>query len=222
MNATLHRKLFTTLACLFFLMGWAHTAQAHPHVWVDVVTDLLFDKKGRLTGLKHSWVFDESYSVLAVQGLDRNKDHKYSANELKPLLDRSINSLKDWEYFSYIEINNRNVPWASISDTNISYEKDKVHINFTLLIGSPVDTSREKVRFTVYDRSFYNLMSFTEEDPIWLGKHAPDSCSFIIEPAKRGDRETAYIEDDYIATLGDSINVGAQFAEWATLECAGQ
>ena len=57
-------------------------AQAHPHVWVDAAAEMLFDDKGRIAAIRHHWRFDEGFSAYALQGLDTDRDGKYSAEEL--------------------------------------------------------------------------------------------------------------------------------------------
>ena len=217
-----------SLPSLFALIGVAALfalsstpLRAHPHVWIDAVSDILFNKDGHMIGLKQSWVFDESYSVLAVQGLDKNRDGKLSRKELAVLLKQSISSLKGWDYFSYVQVNGRNMALQKMRHPHISYKNDKVHISFRLYLDSPVDARRNRISFSVYDRSFYNLLSYVEKDPVWLGKFAPQSCSFSIMPARRGDRDTATINDNYIDSLGENVNYGAQFAEWVELDCKG-
>src|SRR5215510_2431854 len=62
----------------------AGPAAAHPHVWITVETMLLYDK-GTFTGLRHKWTFDQYYTAMAIEGLDKNKDGKYDREELAEL-----------------------------------------------------------------------------------------------------------------------------------------
>ena len=220
-NSPFNKGLFGLAAALAFFSG-QQRASAHPHVWIDVVTDVLFTKDGKVIGLKHSWTFDESYSVLAVQGLDKDKNRKLSAQELAPLLRKSLASLKDWNYFSHIKINGRSAALKKLRNPTIGYNKGQIVMGFELLMDKPADTAREDVRLTVYDRSFYNLLSFADKDPIWLGRNAPDSCGFIIEPSQKGNSENTEVADSYIESLGKDVNYGAQFAEWVKLDCRPQ
>lgn len=213
------RHVLAGLAVPLLLAVQCLAASAHPHVWIDVVNDILFTPQGLMHGIKQSWTFDESYSVLTLQGLDTDKDRKYSAGELAPFVKEALASLKNWDYFSYVQVNGRNEPFVKLQNASARVEKDKVVLEFELLMAQPVDTGSNDIRFTVYDRSFYNLLSYAEEDPIWLGQYAPDDCGFEISPAKKGDREATVIDDDYVASLGDAVNVGADYAEWARLDC---
>ena len=50
------------------------------------------------------WTFDEFYTAMALQGLDTDGDGKYSAEELKPLAEVNVNSLKEFDYFTYLHL----------------------------------------------------------------------------------------------------------------------
>lgn len=59
-------------------------AIAHPHVWIDMRSDVVFNEDGLITGLNLSWSFDDGYTQMALDGLDANGDGVYSQDELTP------------------------------------------------------------------------------------------------------------------------------------------
>ena len=77
----------------------AGPTQAHPHVWVNVHTTVLYDN-GTISGFRHAWTFDEYYSAMAIEGLDTDKDGKYSREELAELAKVNIEGLKEFGYFT--------------------------------------------------------------------------------------------------------------------------
>jgi ABC-type uncharacterized transport system substrate-binding protein len=80
--------------------GFAEAAIAHPHVWATVRSEIVFGADHRITGIRHHWTFDEFYTAMAVQGLDANGDGVYSKEELQPLAQVNVESLKDFDYFT--------------------------------------------------------------------------------------------------------------------------
>ena len=58
--------LFAALAALII----AAPAQAHPHVWVTMRTELVYAPDGTITGIRHAWSFDDMFSTFATQGLE--------------------------------------------------------------------------------------------------------------------------------------------------------
>jgi len=81
------------------LLG-ASSAGAHPHVWVTMHTTVLYEH-GSIVGLRHDWTFDQYYTEMAIEGLDKNKDGKYSREELAELAKINVEALKEFAYFTY-------------------------------------------------------------------------------------------------------------------------
>ena len=88
-------------------------AEAHPHVFVDAKTELVFDQTGRMEAIRNIWQFDEAFSAYAVEGLDADSDGKLSDAELKPLADVNVKSLKEFELGSVGPIDLRSESAAS-------------------------------------------------------------------------------------------------------------
>jgi ABC-type uncharacterized transport system substrate-binding protein len=53
-------RLVAVLGVLLFISG---TASAHPHVWVTVKSTVLFGPDGSAIGVRHTWAFDDMYSM---------------------------------------------------------------------------------------------------------------------------------------------------------------
>ena len=48
----------------------ASAARAHPHVYVTMKSEIVYDGEGRMTGIRHHWTFDDMFSSYATQGLE--------------------------------------------------------------------------------------------------------------------------------------------------------
>src|SRR5262245_63252356 len=83
-------------------LALAAIAHAHPHVWVTMRTDLVYAPDGRVTGIRHAWAFDDMFSAFAIQGLDSKEKGKFTREELAPLAKVNVESLKEFDYFSYL------------------------------------------------------------------------------------------------------------------------
>ena len=77
-------------------------ALAHPHVWTDMRSTLMVNGDNLITGISVEWTFDEGYSGFALEGLDLNKDGTYDAEEIRPLTEENIGSLKESVYFGFL------------------------------------------------------------------------------------------------------------------------
>src|SRR5678816_3919749 len=70
------------LALASALLVVPSSVPAHPHVWATVRSEIVLGPNHQITGIRHSWTFDEFYTAMAVEGLDTNKDGIYSKEEL--------------------------------------------------------------------------------------------------------------------------------------------
>ena len=48
----------------------AAKAQAHPHVWIEMQSDVVFTDDGLIKGVDLEWTFDDAYTQMALDGLD--------------------------------------------------------------------------------------------------------------------------------------------------------
>ena len=60
-------------SALFLLIALCHalilpgSASAHPHVWVQVTSQIVYDSEGKAAAVRHAWKFDDMYSAFAVE-----------------------------------------------------------------------------------------------------------------------------------------------------------
>src|SRR5438132_1305255 len=88
------------LAILGSLILIGSPAAAHPHVWVVLKSQLIYDKAGLVTGVRHVWTFDDVYSAFLIQGLRAKRKGSFTREELASIAKENIDSLKDDDYFT--------------------------------------------------------------------------------------------------------------------------
>ena len=69
---------------------------------------------------EHHWRFDEGFSAYALQGLDTDRDGKYSADELAPLARENVELLKDFDFFTSLSVGDYQAGFADADATIIS------------------------------------------------------------------------------------------------------
>ena len=89
------------LLAAFVTLVVAAPAWAHPHVWVTMHTELVYAPDGKITGIRHAWSFDDMFSTFATQGLESKEKGKFTREELAPLAKVNVESLKEFDYFTY-------------------------------------------------------------------------------------------------------------------------
>ena len=102
------RPLALGLATGLLALGFAATAaHAHPHVYVTMKSEIVYDAEGRMTGIRHHWTFDDMFSSYATQGLESKEKGKFSREELQPLAEVNVTSLKEFDFFTQGKLNGK-------------------------------------------------------------------------------------------------------------------
>ncbi|ODA66234.1 hypothetical protein A7A08_02881 [Methyloligella halotolerans] len=211
------RKRLLGAAAMLCALMLPTAASAHPHVWASVQSELVFDKDGKLEAIRHRWTFDQFYSAMAIQGLDTDGDGKYSAEELKPLAEINVQSLNEYDYFTFVSLKGDAVPLSDPIDYWVEEKDGIVVLNFTLPLKAALAAGSEEVKVEVYDPTFFVAFSFADEDPLKMAG-APTGCEANLKTPLT-DPDSEALTEAFFSQLGPDSNVGSQFAQSAVLSC---
>lgn len=192
-------------------------AAAHPHVWISVETTLLYDK-GAFVGLRHKWTFDQYYTAMAIEGLDKNKDGKYDREELAELAKVNIDGLKEFAYFTTASVAGRQLKLETASDYWLEYTNSLLSLNFTLPFAEPVPVQSKGLSFAVQDPTFFIAFDLAKTDPAKLGPGAPPACKLKIGAGK-GEEGAAALNDAFAKQFGALAAAGG--AQAISVDCPG-
>ena len=215
----------STAAALFAvpLVLGAPPAQAHPHVWVNAESTVVYTDS-RITGLKHKWTFDEMYSTMAVDGLDTNKDGVYSREELADLAKVNMEGLKEFGYFTYAKLGTADL---KLKDPTKDYwlEVDKqgaLSLFFTVELGEPVLAEAPGFAFSVADPSFFIAFELAKDEPVKLAG-APAGCKVTIGIPEKDAEELKRLNEAFGGQLtagNANAGTGMGYAKSAFVSCA--
>ena len=201
----------------FVVLAVAAPARAHPHVWVTMRTELVYAPDGRITGIRHAWSFDDMFSTFATQGLESKEKGKFTREELAPLAKVNVESLKEFDYFTYATADGKKADLAEPApDYWLDYADEVLTLNFTLPFKTPVKAKELKVE--IYDPTIFVDFSFAKEKPAQL-VGAPKCRLDVVLP-----REMTFAEGKKLSEIpADQPNTtmawGAQFASKLLVHC---
>ena len=116
----------------------AGAAQAHPHVWVTMTSTVVYAPDGTVTGVRHAWTFDDMFSTFATQGLESKQKGVFTREELQPLAEVNVTSLKEYEYFSYAKANGKKTQFTDPVDYHLELKDSLLTLHFTLPLKTPM------------------------------------------------------------------------------------
>jgi ABC-type uncharacterized transport system substrate-binding protein len=209
----LWRGAFALLTGLALTVG---PAAAHPHVWVTMTSEIVYAADGAVTGVRHAWVFDDMFSTFALQGIETKQKGMYTRDELAPLAEVNMTSLKDFEYFTSAKADGKEAPFDEPKDYWLDYKDSVLTLHFTLPFKTPVKTAA--LDLEIYDPTYFVDFSFAKDKPVTL-VGAPAACKLAVakpqEPAAAGVR----LSESFFNQPAASANFGAQFANKLTVKC---
>src|SRR5215468_859668 len=180
------KRFFFSIAVALAAAASATTAaSAHPHVWVTMKSELVFAPDGTLTGVRHAWTFDDMFSAFATQGIESKKKGEFTREELAPLAEVNVTSLKEFDFFTTAKADGKKAAFQQPVDYYLEYKdsenKEKVlTLYFTLPLEKPIKSKNLQV--DIYDPTYFVDFSFAEKDPVAL-KNAPAACKLAVARA---------------------------------------
>src|ERR1700756_5026715 len=124
MNLSL-RRLSSLLLVGAWLLG-STAAHAHPHVWITSTSELIYAPDGSITGIRHAWTFDDMFSTYALQGIESKKKGVYTHEELAPLAQTNVESLKEFAYFTFARADGKKQKFLEPVDYFLEYEAGRL------------------------------------------------------------------------------------------------
>jgi ABC-type uncharacterized transport system substrate-binding protein len=198
-------------------LAFAGIARAHPHVWVTMKSEVLYAPDGTATGVRHAWAFDDMFSAFATQGLESKEKGKFTREELSSLAKVNIESLKEYDYFTYATADGKKADMTDpLPDYWLDFKDSVLTLNFTLPFKTPVKAKELKV--DIYDPTIFVDFSFDKKSPVKLV--GTTQCKLDVQLP----REMTFAEGKKLSEIpadqpNTSMAWGAQFANKILVHC---
>lgn len=189
-------------------------ASAHPHVWVTAASQLVYAPDGSVTGVRHAWTFDDMFSTYALQGLETKTKGVYTREDLAPLAQTNVESLKEYGFFTFAKADGRKQKFTDPVDYYLERKDGALVLHFTLPLKAPVKA--KQLALEIYDPSYFVDFSLVKDDPIKL-VGAPAACTMAVQRPSDGSSAAQKLNEDTF--LNENSNYGAMFANKVTVEC---
>src|SRR5687768_8696457 len=205
-----------TAVCLTLIAAlavWAPPARAHPHVWITSTSELVYGADGAITGIRHSWRFDDMFSTYALQDIQPKTKGVYTREELAPLAQVNVDSLKEFDFFTFAKTAKASPKEAFLDpvDYFLEYKDGALVLNFTLPFKSPVKS--KQLALEIYDPTYFVGFDLAD-DPIKLAG-APANCKTNVQ---RAGKSTQAPLSEKMFESGANANYGAMFSNRITVD----
>ncbi len=217
---TVPRRLILVAAAFAALFAAEKPAAAHPHVWIENRSDLVFDDQGRITAINVEWRFDEMYSQVAVEGLDANGDGIYEATETQALAQENIEALKEYDYFVTATAAGEKIKFGDVTEYGNLFSNGVLTFYFQVPLATPVDPRISETKLAVFDPSYYIAIVLAEKDPIQIIGALPSPCQVAVTKSAAEADNFQYTEDFWNKEANEGM--GNLFAQTVQIQCTPQ
>ena len=205
-------------ACAVLLLSLSVArAQAHPHVWVTLHSEVLYAADGAMTGVRHAWTFDDMFSAYALQGIPHAKKGQYTREELASLAHVNVTSLKEYGYFTYARADGKKLKFSDATDYWLEHTNAALTLHFTLPLKAPA--AAKAMQIEIYDPTIFVDFEFAKDKPALLGG-APSQCLLTVDlPHQPTPAEQLRLSQLDSTPLDAASTYGELFANKILVKC---
>jgi ABC-type uncharacterized transport system substrate-binding protein len=207
----------TCYSCAILLvLSSVNRAEAHPHVWVTFHSEVLYAADGTMTGVRHAWTFDDMFSAYALQGISHAKKGQYTREELAPLAQVNVESLKEYGYFTFARADGKKVKFSDPVDYWLDYKDAALTLHFTLPLKAAA--TAKVMQIEVYDPSIFVDFEFAKDQPV--SRSGAPQCNVTYDlPHQPTPAEQARLSQLDAVPLDPSSTYGEVFANKMLVRC---
>ena len=138
-------------------------ALAHPHVFADARLEIETSADGHIIELRNVWRFDEVFSSSVVMDFDMNSDMQLDADELAQIGDMVTQSLADFDYYTNVTVNGKDVGTSLPETIKVDYQDGQLLMFFALVPETSMQL-KGKIAVGVFDPTMYAALDFINDE----------------------------------------------------------
>ena len=136
---------------------------AHPHVFADARLEIETSADGHIIELRNVWRFDEVFSSSVVMDFDMNSDMQLDADELAQIGDMVTQSLADFDYYTNVTVNGKDVGTSLPETIKVDYQDGQLLMFFALVPETSMQL-KGKIAVGVFDPTMYAALDFINDE----------------------------------------------------------
>jgi ABC-type uncharacterized transport system substrate-binding protein len=194
----------------------ASPVMAHPHAWIDLKMEALFNDKGEIVGLHENWLFDEGYTVFILDGLAKGDKNALSEAGLQNISLKIMHNLQPYAYFTHVFSAKTLQEIAGVEKPSAAMLGRRFDLDFTVKLRHPASASQ--VSYRVFDPTYYIEMLHIDGDNAIRLSGAPAGCKTHLVKASPS-MEAIVRASALDQTQTTDTKLGALFAETMEISC---
>lgn len=199
----------------------AHSANAHPHVFVDGGIDFVFGGSSTLRALELTWLYDEfeTLYILSQLGLNLNEQGDVNEDDRRKLVDALSMWPDDFDGSAHLTLRDQVVSLDWPKNVDADLVDGRLKLTFLRHLSEPLDMRDQRADVAFYESTYFFAFKITNTPKL---KDLDAACSAEIIPFKPEPNDASLLAQ--LAALNreetpQDENVGILFADRIALQC---
>ncbi len=189
---------------------------AHPHMWIDLKSNIIINENNLFSFVQQEWLFGDFSSAIIID--DINKNSKGFEFGLKEEISKIFNHLYEYNYFTSIKIENKEVKIGKVKNFTAAIHGTRIWVKFSVPLLNPIDIYKKNLIISIYDPTYYIEMLHLEGEKISIiGKNSNICNASLIKP--KPSEEAITLSKSIELDMKPDSSVGKIFAEKIEVSC---
>jgi hypothetical protein len=124
---------------------------------------VVYGPDGAITGVRHAWTFDDMYSAFATQGLEQKKKGEFTPQELQPLAKVNVESLKEYDFFTYAKANGKDVTFVDPVEYSLEFDPKETVLTLHFILPLKAPLKAKALSLEVFDPRLFRRLRLGRE-----------------------------------------------------------
>ena len=209
-----HMRFLCCLLSIISVFPFMH-AQAHPHSWIDLKTQIVGNET-QILGFKMSWTFDAMTSAYMLDGQDLSAKNK--SKTLAKMASSLMVNINTEHYFTHFYDGDTSIKYARSDQGVLTQYKTKLTLDFYLPLLKPKEINNRSMTLFVFEAGYYVDMSWKSENDVQLSPELSKHCSIeLILPNPTAQQFTYAMS--LPADANPNYDLGRVFSQTVNIIC---
>ena len=212
----LPKLLLIVASSVIFALAICRSVLAHPHMWIDLKTDVIFEDTDKIVAIYQEWLFDDFYSTALLEDAAKHPDG--SEQGLHEEISAILSGLHSWNYFTQITVDTTEITAKKVQHFETEVRENRVWVSFTTYLETPVLARTQNFSYSIFDPTYYIEMYHFDEAVIGFRGDTPTGCRSEIRQPDPSSEAISLSQSPVLDTQPD-VSIGQLFAEIVTVSC---
>lgn len=198
------------------LIGSIASADAHPHMWIDLRSQIVMQGDGQVSAIYQEWLFDDFFSTALIEEAAQNPEGVGVG--IIAEVQRIVDNLQAYDYFTLVSVDDANVRLGVIESFKAELRENRIWISFSVPVSDHINVQTQTLSYAIFDPTYYIEMYHFENETVAFSGDAPEGCKASIIPPNPSNEAIALSRSSSLDAKPDS-SIGRLFAETVIVNC---